>query len=470
MSARLSANTQAILLLTAPLLAGRGKPSTSPLGVGEYRRLARRLRELERQPADLLDSGWREILKECRVGLDHERLERLLGRGFLLSQAMERWQTRAIWVRSRADADYPRRLKKGLGEEAPPVLYGCGDAASLDAGGLAVVGSRDVDDGLIEYTEKVGRLAAETRRTVVSGGARGIDQAAMHGALDAGGYVAGVLADGLEKAAMLRAYREALMDGRLVLICPYDPAAGFLVGHAMQRNKLIYALSDAALVVSSDYEKGGTWAGAVEQLDKLKLVPVYVRANGGSGKGLEGLRERGAMPWPEPNTPEAFEKTLDAAPSVKCDAPEQQTLSLDIRDEPAPLEADSAGCAGSAPEPDVKVDAALANELFTKVGELIERMDAPKTAADVAKKLEVPERLAGAWLGRFFDEKLGVLFGRTGEPKTEVEIVKELQIPKSGVRGALKRLIDRGVIEKLAGRPATYRSTASLDHLFDRRD
>ncbi len=469
MSVRLSSNTQAILLLTAPLIAGRGKPSTSPLGVGEYRRLARRLRELERQPADLLDSGWREISKECRVGLDHERLERLLSRGFLLSQAMERWQTRAIWVRSRADADYPRRLKKGLGEEAPPVLYGCGDAASLDAGGLAVVGSRNVDDTLIEYTEKVGRLAAETKRTVVSGGARGIDQAAMHGALDAGGYVAGVLADSLERAAMLRKYREALMDGRLVLICPYDPAARFLVGHAMQRNKLIYALSDAALVVSSDYEKGGTWAGAVEQLDKLKLVPVYVRANGESGKGLEGLRERGAMPWPEPKTPEAFEKTLDAAPGVKCDAPEQQTLTLDIRDKPAPLEDDSAGGAGSAPESDVKVDA-LADELFTKVGELIERIDAPKTAADVAKKLEVPERLAGVWLRRFFDEKLGVLFGRMREPKAESEIVKELQIPKSGVRGALKRLIDSGAIEKLAGRPTKYRSTASLGHLSERRD
>ena len=348
------------------------------------------------------------------------------------------------------------------------MLYGCGDAASLDAGGLAVVGSRNVDDGLIEYTEKVGRLAAETKRTVVSGGARGIDQAAMHGALDAGGYVAGVLADGLERAAMLRAYREALMDGRLVLICPYDPAARFLVGHAMQRNKLIYALSDAALVVSSDYEKGGTWAGAVEQLDKLKLVPVYVRANGGSGKGLEGLRERGAMPWPEPKTPEAFEKTLDTAPSVKCDAPEQQTLSLDIREEPAPLEDDSAGGAGSAPKPEIKVDA-LADELFTKVRELIERMDAPKTAADVAMKLEVPKTLAGVWLGRFFNEKLGVLFGRTGEPKTEVEIVKELRIPRAGVRGALKRLIDNGVIEKLARRPVRYRSTASPGHLFDQR-
>ena len=36
----------------------------------------------------------------------------------------------------------------------------------------------------------------------------------------------------------------------------------------MQRNKLIYALADAALVVNSDYEKGGTWAGAVEQLER----------------------------------------------------------------------------------------------------------------------------------------------------------------------------------------------------------
>lgn len=43
----------------------------------------------------------------------------------------------------------------------------------------------------------------------------------------------------------------------------------------MQRNKLIYALADASLVVSSDLNKGGTWAGAVEQLDKLKFVPVY---------------------------------------------------------------------------------------------------------------------------------------------------------------------------------------------------
>ena len=112
MIAELSPNAQAILLLTAPLITGRGKPSIDPLTAGEYRRLVRRLRELQREPADLLHLGADSLLKECRLDPDSGRLERLLGRGFLLSQAVERWRARAIWVVSRADAGYPQRLKK----------------------------------------------------------------------------------------------------------------------------------------------------------------------------------------------------------------------------------------------------------------------------------------------------------------------------------------------------------------------
>jgi predicted Rossmann fold nucleotide-binding protein DprA/Smf involved in DNA uptake len=66
-------------------------------------------------------------------------------------------------------------------------------------------------------------------------------------------------------------------------------AVGFNVGHAMQRNKLIYALADAALVVTSDFEKGGTWAGAIEQLEKLRFVPVFVRNGANAGKGNSAL-------------------------------------------------------------------------------------------------------------------------------------------------------------------------------------
>ena len=328
MTADLSPNAQAILLLTAPLLAGsRRRPSRPrivkgsarsanprPLSAAEYRDFAKQLRAARREPADLLGREAINVLRQCRAGLDGERIQRLLDRGFLLAQAVERWRARALWIVTRADPDYPRRLKARMGGNAPPVLYGCGDRTILERGGLAVVGSRNVKEDLVEYAENVGRLSAEAKTAIISGGARGIDQAAMRGALEAGGGSVGVLANGLERAALNRGNRGALMDGRLVLVCPYDPAVRFLVGHAMQRNKLIYALSDAALVVNSDYGHGGTWSGATGQLDKLRFVSVYVRACGERSEGLERLLDRGAKPWPNPKTPEALHRVLRGDP------------------------------------------------------------------------------------------------------------------------------------------------------------
>ena len=169
MNPSFSPNTQAILLLTAPLIAGRGEPTTDLLTPGEYKRLARHLHQLSREPADLLSETADEILRDVQPLVDAARLQRLLARGFALSQAIERWQTRAIWVVSSADAGYPKRLKTRLKDDAPPVLYGCGEATILDTGGLAVVGSRNIDDTLVTYTEEMGRLAAQAQSTIIFG-------------------------------------------------------------------------------------------------------------------------------------------------------------------------------------------------------------------------------------------------------------------------------------------------------------
>jgi DNA processing protein len=406
MSMSLSPNTKAILLLTAPLMAGRGEPSSDLLMQGEYKRLARFLRDKQRQPADLLAPDAQELLGKCQQLIDGDRLKRLLARGFLLSQAIERWQTRAIWVVSRADAEYPRRLKTRLKDDAPPILYGCGDATILDTGGLAVVGSRHVDDALVKYTEGIGQLAAKARRTLFSGGARGIDQAAMHGALEAGGKVAGILADSLERAVLDRENRNLLMDGQLVLISPYDPIAGFNVGHAMQRNKLIYALADAALVVSSDYKKGGTWAGAVEQLDKLRLVPVYVRSDGETDKGLDALRRKGALPWPNPETPEALVVVPLTEVSSKKPAALQDELFFSIHEEPKSYEISEnlSPINDSSLLLSVESPLAPADELFAKVRELLGKMKTPKTDAEVAADLQVSKSQAKEWLQRLVKE------------------------------------------------------------------
>ena len=406
----LTTNTQAILLLTAPLIAGRGETSRDLLSLGEYNRLALILRQKQKQPADLLAPDAEELIEVCAQPFGRARLEALLGRGFLLSQAVERWNTRAIWVISRADAKYPRRLKAKLKEDAPPLLYGCGDIALLEKGGLAVVGSRHVDDELVGFTENVGRLSAEAHRNIVSGGAKGIDRAAMHGALMAGGDVAGVMADSLERAALARDNREPLMEGRLVLISPYDPSAGFNVGHAMQRNKLIYALADAALVVTSDFEKGGTWAGAIEQLERLHFVPVFVRNGANAGKGNSALLNRGGKPWPNPQSGNELGAALVAAAESVAAEPKQDTLPLTLREEPAvydaapvakPIEAaaDKSEPTATEAKPSPEV------ELLNTVREILRReLAEARTEEEVATLLVVTKPQAKAWLARLVEE------------------------------------------------------------------
>ncbi|MFZ2413899.1 MAG: DNA-processing protein DprA, partial [Candidatus Cryosericum sp.] len=302
MSTKLSQDSQAILLLTAPLMAGRTESSPDLLTPVEYWRLEVFLREVQKQPGDLMAADAESVIGQCRAIIDGDRLKRLLGRGVLLSQAVERWQARAIWVITNADPTYPLRLKGRLKDNAPAVLYGCGDATILETGGLAVVGGRNATPALLTYAGHIGEFAAHAEQTVVSGGARGIGQASIHGALEAGGKAVSIVADNLERAALDREVRLPLMEGRLVLVSPSDPMAGCNVGNAIQCNRLIYALADAALVISSDYQKGGTWAGATEQLTNLRLVPVFVRSRGDIGKGLQELQDMGALPWPNPTS------------------------------------------------------------------------------------------------------------------------------------------------------------------------
>jgi len=417
----LSPNTQAILLLTAPLIVGRSGVSPDLLTPGEYKRLARHLRDNQRQPMDLIAADADAVSATCHFLIEKERLLRLLSRGFLLSQALEQWQSRAIWVVSRADAAYPRRLKTRLREDAPPVLYGCGDLRLLDAGGLAVVGSRQVDDSLIAYTEAVGTLAASAQCNIVSGGAKGIDLAAMRAALQAGGTACGVLADSLQRAVMLRDNRDALLAGRLLLLSPWDPSAGFNVGHAMQRNKLIYALADAALVVSSDQGKGGTWAGATEQLDKLRLLPIYTRATGAASAGLDALRSKGALPWPEPHDAAGLTAVLNAPLPSLVQSPPAVASDPQPTPAPTPTAALAQNPTPATPEPPAVPPPAApspassvnpAQALFAAATEaILNVLQSPGKDTDIATALAVSPAQAKAWLQRLVEA--GVLEKRS---------------------------------------------------------
>ncbi len=287
---------------TILLLCGRlgGDSEAKPLQQREYNQLVQWLLEQGLRPADMLVP---DIVIEAAKGtrLPETRLTELLNRGVQLGFAIEKWNQGGIWVICRSDPEYPTRLKKHLKDKSPPILFCVGERSLLQGGGLAIVGSRNVDNDGEEFTKQVSAWCAHGGLPVVSGGARGVDQIAMKSALDAGGCVIGILADNLLKKSVSRDVRYAISEERLLLFSPYHPEAHFMIGSAMGRNKLIYAMADYGLVISAEHNKGGTWAGAVEELKRKKARPVFVHLSGSVPPGNTKLIEQGAFSFPEWN-------------------------------------------------------------------------------------------------------------------------------------------------------------------------
>lgn len=293
----ISSDTQAILLLCASF--GQSRDSESkPLSISEYNYVADWLKKQQMRPSYLLDQDvelkWNELLN-----ISAERTKNLLKRGVTMALALEKWKSQGIWILSRADKNYPERFRKHLRHMSPPILYGVGNCFTLSLGGLAIVGSRNVDEEGLEYTRRVSQSCVESGIQVISGAARGVDREAMLSALDIGGSVVGVMADSLSKEAVSAKYREGLESERLTLISTYDPDARFNVGNAMGRNKYIYSLADYGLVICSDFNKGGTWEGATEVLKRYTSIPVFVKMEGSVSEGNIKLLERGANRFPD---------------------------------------------------------------------------------------------------------------------------------------------------------------------------
>ncbi len=298
----LSDDGQAVLALCSALAVpdATGDDHAAPLKLAEWNELSRQIQSSAlKQPGALQGHTADELARELAVPSDDaERIVRLLDRSGRLALELENLFSRGIWAMTRVDKHYPSRLRDTLKHQAPSVLFGSGEIHLLRRAGVAVVGSRNIDEAGAAFAREVGGKAAAAGLAVVSGGARGTDRLAMDGAMEANGAAIGALADSLEATIRKSDVRELLLDGCLLLLTPYAPTAGFSIGGAMGRNKLIYGLSDFAVVVSSDFHTGGTWAGAVEAL-KPGWCPVLVRDGPDVPKGNRELLRLGAAPLAE---------------------------------------------------------------------------------------------------------------------------------------------------------------------------
>ena len=283
---------------------------------------------------------------------------------------------------------------------------------------------------------------------------------------------------------MNREHRNLLLAERLLLVSPFDPSLRFTVVQAMQRNRVIYSLAEAGLVVNADFNRGGTWAGAVEQLKKYS-VPLFVRSTGDPSEGLDALQQRGASRWPEPEDADGIERILGygtSAEGVSTDhvehsaEPEVGTASLQPTSEP--------GAASPHPQD-------YARLLFRDAESYVRSICAEaRKAEQVASELGVSNKTANDWLKRVVAD--GVVEKRRGagyvlaqqdrsipaahpedyadllyrnvkpyvqricaKPREPRMIADELKVSTTTLRPWLKRLVDERTLAK-AKRPVRY--------------
>lgn len=218
------------------------------------------------------------------------------------------------------------------GPNTYPALFVWGDRSALEGPTIAIVGTRGASAYGKAVATKFGEWFARTGVTVVSGGAAGIDAAALKGALDAGGRAVAVLPCGVDvvyPAANGPLFARIRESGCLVSqFAVARPANNFT---PVLRNDLIAALSLGVVVVEAP-ENSGALRTAHAAIERNRLVFV-VPANIGNPnfRGSHALIREGAIlvdhpdqvlndlglplgmePAPAPTLPPEQEKVLRA--------------------------------------------------------------------------------------------------------------------------------------------------------------
>jgi len=214
------------------------------------------------------------------------------------------------------EAGYPPAL---VSIPAPPrVLYLQGRLPSPPR--VAVVGSREADRYGLDIARSLGAGLAAAGVAVVSGGAGGVDTAALEGCLEASGRPVAVLGTGVDvayPAANRALFKKVAGSGALVSEYP-DKTPG-RPAHFPRRNRIISGLCEGVVVVRAAKKSGSliTARDAVRQGRVLMAVPGP--AGDDLSAGVHQLIRQGAR---------LVEDTADVLELLGIGDRRQTTLSL----------------------------------------------------------------------------------------------------------------------------------------------
>ena len=370
--------TAAILLCTNLGIEGEYKPLT----LKEWNGLGKTVNDMGYKIADLLKSEFIEKLPISEK--QKEQIKLLTGRGFSIALKLQELENKGIYIVTQFDSDYPKYLKRKLREKMPPVLFYAGDITLAGKIGIAIVGSRDVDDAGMLFAKDLAKKATKEKLIIYSGGAKGVDSISEKAAIDEGGYVVSFIGDSLSKKIRNKDVIQNILNKRILLFSDVNPDTGFSVGRAMNRNKFIYAAAHGAFVVSSDFGKGATWTGAVENINN-SWTKLFVWS-GCEKKGNKELIIKGAIPYVI--SEQTILDTINLSPQKDIEAYRQIDMFTPGKDEITE---------------NIKEDNII--DLYDVVKEsLVQSIVGEMDANDIAQKCNIQKGQMNIWLKRLVAE------------------------------------------------------------------
>ncbi len=185
------------------------------------------------------------------------------------------------------DPQWPRAVDD-LGGSVPVCLWVLGehDLERLTSTAVAVIGARASSAYGEHVTSSIAGGLVDAGRTVVSGGAFGIDAAAHRAALAGDGVTVAVLAGGLDRPYPVGNARLLGAVGRSgALVSEVPPGSAPTRSRFLMRNRLIAALSGATVVVEAAWRSGAlsTAGHAAALLRPVGAVPGPVTSATSAG-------------------------------------------------------------------------------------------------------------------------------------------------------------------------------------------
>ena len=206
---------------------------------------------------------------------------------------MEKLDRYGVKVLTCNDPAYPSRLKEIY--DYPPVLYVRGSLLPEDEWCLAVVGTRRASVYGKQITEEIVTDLAQSKITIVSGLAKGIDTAAHQSALAAGGRTIAVFACGLDivyPGENTKLARGIMEQG--ALISEYPLGTRPRAENFPRRNRILSGLSLGVLVTEAGETSGAMITAhlALEQNREVLAIPGSILSP--ASRGTNRLIQEGA--------------------------------------------------------------------------------------------------------------------------------------------------------------------------------